>query len=162
MINGEIPFKEKFCILDGDDDKKTNSYDAKSKIKIISPTQSSVEQARSEIRDEKDINKNEELDFNQIRGSAKSGKKKKTKPKAKQAKPKKKSKTKGSVKKAKNKKNYQQNVKRRKLKRLVQDGYHSKLISLISGSIYRKLYSKRILGRVQSYGNYFRTKCYRI
>ena len=75
MINGEILFKEKFCVLHNY--KMSDSYEAKAKIKIMSPTQSSVEQARSEICDEKDINRNEELDLNQFWGSSKSGKKKK-------------------------------------------------------------------------------------
>ena len=103
MLNGEIPFKEKFfCIPDR---KKGNEYsDAKNKIKIISPTQSSVDQAKSELEDKKDINKNEELDLNQFGGSSKGGKKKKAKPKkSKKTAKKKTTKTKGGVKKTKRK-----------------------------------------------------------
>ena len=112
MINGKIPFKEKFCILN-DDNSTSDYYNTNNKIKIISPTQSSVEKAKSEIRDENDINSDDRLNLNQFGGAAKGGKKKAS-PKSKtsrKSKPKKKSKsktTKGvkkqSVKKTKNKK----------------------------------------------------------
>ena len=81
MINGEKPFKGDFCVLD-DDVKTSDYYSSSSKIKIISPTQSSVDQAKSEIRDEKDIKRKEDLNLNQFGGAAKGGKKK-SKPKSK-------------------------------------------------------------------------------
>ena len=85
MINGELPIKGKFFCLTNNNGKVDTYSDAKTKVKIISPTQSSVEQAKSEIRDEKDINKNDELDLNQFGGSSKGSKKKtKSKPKPKQ------------------------------------------------------------------------------
>ena len=95
LVNGEIPFKERYYALNiNSGDNGVNSQDiVDDNIKIISPTQSSVEKARSEIEEENNINMDDISLVNQSGGSSskKKGKSTSKKTKSKSSKPKKKS-----------------------------------------------------------------------
>ena len=80
LLKGEMPHKAKFYLLDN----YSNDTKQDSDIKIISPTQSSVEQAKSEVESTKDINTGDV--FNSVQYGGSSGVKQKKK-KAKVTKP---------------------------------------------------------------------------
>ena len=94
MVNGEIPFKERYYALNinnGNNGTKTQDLDDDN-INIISPTQSTVEKARSEIEEENNINIDDISLVNQSGGSSskKKGKNTSKKNRSKTSKPKKK------------------------------------------------------------------------
>ena len=90
LVNGEVPFKEKYYALNINNGTKSEDI-VDDNIKIISPTQSSVEKARSEIEDENNINMDDMNTLNQSGGSSSKKKRKSTsKKKTKNTKSKKK------------------------------------------------------------------------
>lgn len=89
LLSGKIPHQRRFYILsDKNEDDNTSNM---TNVKLITPTQSSVEKARSEMQDEMDINRDTFSDISQSGGA--SGKKRKStaKPKPTTKKKKKKS-----------------------------------------------------------------------
>ena len=90
LVNGEIPFKDKYYPLNVNNGTKSQDI-IDDNIKIISPTQSSVEKAKSEIEEENNINMDDISVLNQSGGSSSKKKRKTTsKKKTKNTKPKKK------------------------------------------------------------------------
>ena len=77
LLSGKIPHQRRFYIIS--DKTEDNGDSLGSKVKLITPTQSSVEKAKSEIKNEEDINISKFSDNAQTGGS--SGKKRKNKPK---------------------------------------------------------------------------------
>ena len=66
-IEGKVGYRKKFHILDSnksDPIKKSESMD----VSVVSPTQTAVEQARSELKDEKGINRGKKRKYNQLVG----------------------------------------------------------------------------------------------
>ena len=104
LINGTIPFRKNYYTLNVDKSNGDNNG-MEDSVKFISPTQSSVDKAKSEIEDEIDINMVDDLGLNQSgSGSSKSKRKKSTKkqPKTKTKKKTAKKTTKKTPKKSKN------------------------------------------------------------
>ena len=68
MIEGNIPTNQKYYVLrDLKDDQKVTGNN----VKIISPTQSSVDRAKNEVIDAKSINSGVDGFINQMGGSSK-------------------------------------------------------------------------------------------
>ena len=66
-IEGKVGHKKNFHILDSNKSdliKKSDSMD----VSVVSPTQAAVEQARSELKDEKSINRGKKRKCNQVGG----------------------------------------------------------------------------------------------
>lgn len=74
LIEGTVPFKDKFYVLNVLD--KTDNTKNGNNIKMISPTQSSVDKAKSEIEEQNDINMNDINVLNQSGGSSSKAKRK--------------------------------------------------------------------------------------
>ena len=91
-MQGQTDYHKKFYILDNDLklENKTGEGEKASDIDIsvVSPTQAAVEQARSEVKQEKAINKGKKRKYNQFGGS-KSSIKSKSRKRGKIIKPKK-------------------------------------------------------------------------
>ena len=75
-MQGQMDYHKKFYILDNDLklENKTGEGEKASDIDIsmVSPTQAAVEQARSEVKQEKAINKGKKRKYNQFGGSTSS------------------------------------------------------------------------------------------
>ena len=75
-MQGKMDYHKKFYILDNDLklENKTGEGEKASNIDIsvVTPTQAGVEQARSEIKQEKAINRGKKRKYNQFGGSASS------------------------------------------------------------------------------------------
>ena len=66
-IEGKVGYRKNFHILDNnisDSIKKSDSMD----VSVVSPSQAAVEQARSELREEKGINRGKKRKYNQLGG----------------------------------------------------------------------------------------------
>ena len=68
MIDGKLPYNHNFYLLDNKDEQK---YNDNNKVTIISPVQSSVEKAKSELKEKnKSIKSKNSLTLNQSGGSS--------------------------------------------------------------------------------------------
>ena len=72
MIDGNIPHNQKYYALK---DFKDSAKNTASNVKVISPTQSSVDRAKSEVKEEKSINSGVDSFITQMGGSSKKSKK---------------------------------------------------------------------------------------
>ena len=78
MINGNVPFRKNYYVLSLDKRNDASKANGDGNIKIISPAQSTVDEARSEIEQEIDINMSDIANLNQSGGGASRSKSKKS------------------------------------------------------------------------------------